>query len=131
VRAFVESHIAGVVAVEATDGHARQSVVYYFLDDDTIKISTMGRRLKAHAVERTGWASICVMGSERPFPYATLAGSARIVRKGIGPDTARLFAVFAPDAAEPKTDEELAAMDRVILEIQVERVGPVGYIEGS
>ena len=30
---------------------------------------------------------------------------------------------------EPQTDEALAAIDRVILAITVERVGPVNYID--
>jgi hypothetical protein len=118
-----------VVAVEAADGHARQSVVYYFLDGDKVKISTESKRLKGRAVDRTHWASICVMGDEKPFPYATLFGPARIRRTDIGEDTARLFEVFTGQEAEPQSDEALAGVDRVILEIDVERVLS-GYIEG-
>jgi hypothetical protein len=115
--------------VEAEDGHARQTVAYYFLDGETLKLSTLGRRLKGRAVERTNWASLCVMGDEKPFPYATMFGTARIRREDIGEDTARLFKVFTGQDAEPQSDEALAEIDRVILEIDVERVLS-GYIEG-
>jgi hypothetical protein len=118
-----------VVAVEAADGRPRQTVAYYFLDGDTVKLSTLGRRLKGRAVERTGWASICVMGYEKPFPYATMFGAARISRDDIGEDTARLVKVMTGQDAEPQSDEALAGVDRVILEIDVERVLS-GYIEG-
>jgi len=94
-----------------------------------VKISTEGKRLKGRAVERTGWASICVMGDEKPFPYATMFGPARIRTKDIGEDTAHLFKVFTGQDAEPQSDEALAEIDRVILEIDVARVLS-GYIEG-
>jgi hypothetical protein len=118
-----------VVAVEAADGHARQTVAYYLLDGDKVMLSTESKRLKGRAVERTEWASICVMGHEKPYPYATLLGPARIRRKDIGEDTARLFKVFTGQEAEPQSDEDLAAIDRVILEIDVEKVLS-GYIDG-
>jgi hypothetical protein len=117
-----------VIAVEAADGHARQTVAYYVLEGDTVKISTESKRLKGRAVERTGWASICVIGDRKPFPYATLFGPARIRRENIGEDTARLVEVFSGHKAEVQSDEALAGVDRVILEIEVERVLS-GYIE--
>ena len=126
---FLDSHRAGVLATRAKDGRPRQSLVYYARDREALLISTLARRWKARDVERTGWASLCVMGDERPFPYATMFGPARIRREGIGEDTARLVRIFADQDAEPQSDEALAEVDRVILEIDVERVLS-GYIEG-
>ncbi len=50
---------------------------------------------------------------------------------GIGPATAQIMQriMGAAEPPEPQTDEALAAVGRVILEITIERVGPVTYIE--
>ncbi len=37
----------------------------------------------------------------------------------------------ADETPEPQTDEALAALDRVVLSIAVERVGPVNYLTGQ
>jgi PPOX class probable F420-dependent enzyme len=132
VRAFVERQPVGVLATYRTDGSVRQSVVYHLLDGDRILVSTEGKRFKAADVRRNGRASYCVLGHEKPFPCVTLEGPARIVTEGAGADTSRLFdLIFGPRDAPPFTDEEAAAMDRVILEITVERVYGARYVEGA
>jgi PPOX class probable F420-dependent enzyme len=133
VRAFLASAPVGVLATEREDGHPHQSLIYFNLDDDTISISTLAGRIKTKHVERTGWASLCVMGHERPFPSVTVAGPARIRSEAIGEATARIAAKAMGQAEppEPQTDEALAAVGRVILEIEVEQVGPVSYVEGA
>ena len=52
---------------------------------------------------------------------------------GIGPATARIMQRIAgaDETPEPQTDEALAALDRVVLSIAVERVGPVNYLTGQ
>jgi PPOX class probable F420-dependent enzyme len=129
VRAFVEEVPAGVLATTRADGRSRQSVVYHVLDGDRLLISTESKRGKARDVERTGWASLCVVGSDRPFPSVTLEGPARIRRTDIGPPTARIIErILGAPADAVQTDNELAAIDRVILEIEVGRVYGASYL---
>jgi hypothetical protein len=130
-RAFVDANPVGVLALEQAGGKPHQSLVYFTLDGDTLAISTLADRLKARYAERTGWASLCVMGHERPFPSVTMAGPARIRSEAIGAATAKIAAkaMGVTDPPEPQTDAALAAVGRVILEIDVEKVGPVSYVE--
>jgi hypothetical protein len=92
---FLDANRVGVLATLAGDGQPRQSVVYYARDGETLLVSTESKRLKARDVQRSGWASLCVLGHEPP---------------------------------EPQTDEALAAIDRVILAITVQRVSAASYI---
>ena len=68
----------GVLATDAADGRPRQSLVYFARDGDELLISTLTDRHKARDVRRTGWASLCVIGHEPPYPSATFSGSAEI-----------------------------------------------------
>ena len=131
VRAFLAEHPVGVLATERPDGTARQSVVYHVVDGDRVLISTESKRAKARDVVRTGRASYCVLGHEKPFPSVTVEGPARILTEGISEPTARLFGLIFGDApADPPTDEALAAIDRVILELTVEHVYGVAHFQG-
>lgn len=131
LREFLDDHRVGVLATQTPDGRPRQSVVYFVREDDRLLISTESKRLKARDVQRTGWASLCVVGDEQPYPSAVFAGPAAILTTDIGPFTAAIMQRIAemPEAPEPQTDAALAAIDRVILAITVERVGPVNYID--
>lgn len=130
VAAFVDTQAVGVLGTSAPDGRPRQSVVYFARDGDRLLVSTEASRLKALDVERTGWASLCVLGAERPFPSATLAGPARVLTQDIGPATAAVMQrlLGADEPPEPQSDAALAAVGRVVLTIDVERVGPVSYV---
>ena len=131
VRAFLAEHPVGVLATERPDGTARQSVVSHVVDGDRVLISTESKRAKARDVVRTGRASYCVLGHEKPFPSVTVEGPARILTEGISEPTARLFGLIFGDApADPPTDEALAAIDRVILELTVEHVYGVAHFQG-
>jgi general stress protein 26 len=66
LRGFLDSQIVGVLATDPPQGHPRQSVVYYVRDGDRLLISSVTERRKVADVERTGWASLCVVGKERP-----------------------------------------------------------------
>ena len=130
---FLDGHRVGVLATQTRDGRPRQSVVYYARDGERLLISTESKRLKARDVRRTGWASVCVLGHEQPHPSAVFSGPAEILTEQIGPATASIMHRIAgtPEPPEPQTDDALAAIDRVILAITVERVGPVNYIDVS
>ncbi len=128
-RRFLETQPVGTLTTLRSDGKARSSVVYFTLEGDRIRISTVAKRAKARDVTRTGWASFCVMGHEKPFPSLSVEGPARIVTRDIGPATAALLEKITgktPDAVP--TDEQLAVGGRVILEIDVERVYGVSYV---
>lgn len=127
---FLAAHRVGTLATIAADGKPRQSLVYYIRDGDRLLISTESKRWKARDVARTGWASLCVRGDKQPYPSATFSGRAEILTEGIGPATAAIMQRIAGTAErpEPQSDEELAAIDRVVLAISVSRVAAVAYI---
>jgi hypothetical protein len=81
-------------------------------------------------VRRTGWASLCVVGHEQPYPSAVFSGRAEILTRDIGSATASVMQRIGDMAEppEPQSDEALAAVDRVILAITVERVSAANYI---
>jgi hypothetical protein len=131
LRQHLDEHVVGVLAAQSPRGRARQSVVYYVRDDGRLLISTLAGRLKARDARRTGWASLCVMGFERPFPAATFSGRAQILSEGIGHATALIAQRFmgADQPPAPQTDEALAAVGRVILSIDIEQVSAVNHLD--
>ncbi|HUH80287.1 MAG TPA: pyridoxamine 5'-phosphate oxidase family protein [Solirubrobacteraceae bacterium] len=131
LQELLDSQIVGVLLTEPAHGRPRQSVVYYVRDEDRLLISSVTHRLKVRDVQKTGWASLCVMGFVRPFPSATFSGSATILTAGIGPATAALAQRFmgTEEPPEPQTDEALAGVGRVIIAITVERVAAVNFLE--
>jgi PPOX class probable F420-dependent enzyme len=130
LRAFLDREPAGVLATIALNGRPRQSLVYFARDGDRLLVSTLGDRLKARDVRRTGWASLCVMGHEPPYPSATLSGPAEILTHGIGAPTAQIAQRITRAAEPPEamSDEALADAGRVVLAIDVDRVTGVSYI---
>lgn len=131
LRDFLDTHPVGVLATTAPDGRARQSLVYFARDGERLLVSTLADRLKAQDVRRRGWASLCVMGHEPPYPSATFSGPAEILTSDIGVPTAEIMQRItrAADPPEPLTDEALAEAGRVVLAITVERVTAANYIE--
>lgn len=132
VREFLEAQPIAVMGTLRPDGRLRQSVIYFLLDGDRLLVSTESRRAKARDVERSGWASICVSGHAPPFPSVTVEGRATLRRQDIAEDTARIFALIG--GAEPPadlTDELLASIDRVIVELAVDRVYGPSHLERS
>ena len=93
----------------------------------------MSARLKAKDAERTGWASLSVRGDEQPYPSATFSGPAEILTEDIGPLTALVVQRItgADEPPEPQTDEALAAVDRVVLAVTVERVSAVTHLPAA
>ena len=129
VRSFLERESVGSVVTIRRDGKARQTIVYYVLDGDRILMSTEAPRGKARDVERSGWASFCVMGHAKPWPSCTVEGPAQILREGIGDATARILEKITGNRPDPApSDEQLAAAGRVILAIDIARVYGVSYV---
>ena len=133
LRQFLDTHPVGVLATTAPDDHARQSLVYFAREDERLLISTLADRLKARDVRRTGWASLCVMGHEPPYPSATFSGPAEILTENIAAPTSRIAQRMTPSGApsEPPTDEMLRAAGRIVLAITIERVSATSYIPAS
>ena len=127
---FLDAHRVGVLATVDQADMPRQSVVYYVRDEERLLISTESKRLKARDVRRSGWASLCVLGHERPYPSAVFSGPAEIVTENIGPATAAIMQRIAgtPEPPEAQSDDALAAVDRVILAITIQAVSAVNYL---
>ena len=132
LRDFLDANRVGVLATSASDDRPRQSLVYYARDGDHLLISTEAQRLKAVDVQRAGWASLCVMGHEPPYPSAVFSGRAEIQTKDIGTSTALIMQRIAdlPEPPEPQTDEALAQIGRVVLRLTIDRVSAVNYVPG-
>jgi hypothetical protein len=130
---FLDAHRVGVLATVDDVAMPRQSVVYYVRDEERLLISTESKRLKARDVRRSGWASLCVLGHERPHPSAVFSGHAEILTENIGPATAAIMQRIAglPEPPEAQSDEALAAIDRVILAITIEGVSAVNYLDSA
>ena len=128
---FLDGHVVGVLATESDGGHPRQSVVYYVRDGERLLISSVAGRAKVRDVERSGWASLCVMAPQHPFPSATFSGAAEVLTHEIGPATAAIVQHFmkTEEPPEPQSDEALAAVGRVIIAIAIERVAAVSHLE--
>ena len=130
LRAFLDREPVGVLATEGANGRAHQSLVYFARDGERLLISTLADRLKARDVDRTGWASLCVMGHGPPYPSATFSGPAEILTEGIAEPTARIAQRISGGTAPPPalTDAALAEAGRVVLAIDVERVTAANYL---
>jgi PPOX class probable F420-dependent enzyme len=130
LQEFLDAQPVGVLATIATDGRVRQSLVYFAREGERLLVSTLADRLKARDVRRTGWASLCVMGHEPPYPSATLSGPAEVLTENIGVATAAIAQRITQADVPPErmSDEALAEAGRVVLAITVQRVGATSYI---
>jgi len=70
LREFLDAHRVGVLGTAGKNGRPRQSLVYFARQGDDLVLSTMAERLKAKDVDGSGWASLCVMAHEPPYPSA-------------------------------------------------------------
>jgi PPOX class probable F420-dependent enzyme len=127
---LLDSNKLATLATVGEDGLPRLSVVYYARRGERIFISTLRERLKAKDIERGGWAALSVRGEEPPYPSATFSGSAVLRTTGIGEDTALVMGRIAglPEPPEPQTDEALAEVGRVLIEITVDRVSAESHL---
>src|SRR5690349_626960 len=90
LREFLDTQPVGVLATASPGGKPRQSLVYFTRDGEHLLISTLADRLKTQDAIRNGWASLCVMGHEPPYPSATFSGPAEILTENIGMPTASI-----------------------------------------
>jgi PPOX class probable F420-dependent enzyme len=127
---LLDSNKLATLATVGEDGLPRLSVVYYAHRGERIFISTLRERLKAKDIERKGWAALSVRGEEPPYPSATFSGSAVVRATGIGEDTALVMGRITglPEPPEPQTDEALAKVGRVLIEITVDRVSAESHL---
>lgn len=102
LRDFLDTNTVGVLATPSPQGKPRQSLVYFAREDDRLLISTLTDRLKTRDTRRSGWASLCVMGHQPPYPSATFSGSAQILTDNIGIPTARVMQRIAGSAKPPE-----------------------------
>ena len=81
-------------------------------------------------MKRSGWASLCVMGHQPPYPSATSQGPAVILTEASARPTAAIMQRItrAAEPPEPMSDEALAEAGRVILAITIDRVSAANYI---
>ena len=129
VREFLQENTLGVLGTHRADRGVRQSVVYYALDGQRLLISTESKRGKTRDVIRERKESLCVVGRSAPYPSVTLEGPARVLTSGIGHATAMVMArILEQGTVEPPTEDDLAAADRVIIEIAVDRVYGANYL---
>ena len=131
LRDFIATEPSGVLGTRRPDGRPRLTVVRHLLDGDRILISTEATRAKARDVARDGWASYCITGHRAPYPCVTVEGAARIVTEGAGATTTRIFEQMTGNPMEdPLTDDAVAAMGRVVIELTVERAYGATHIPG-
>jgi PPOX class probable F420-dependent enzyme len=128
---FLDANIVGVLATARPGDRPLQSVVYYAREGERLVISSVLGRRKVTDVQETGWASLCVMAPERPFPSATFSGRAEILTEGIGEATAAVAQrlLGSDERPAPQSDEALAEVGRVILALTIERVSAVNYLD--
>ena len=131
VTAFLDQVPIGVLGTQRADGTTRQSAVYFVADGDAVYVSTERKRQKTRDVIRGRRASLCIVGPAAPYPSVTLEGPAAIIETGIAPITGRIFARMAGGDPPALSDEDLAAMDRVLIRIDVDRVYGSSYLGGA
>jgi PPOX class probable F420-dependent enzyme len=133
LQEFLDANSVGVLATIADDGRPRQSLVYFARDGNHLVLSTLAQRLKAKDVERSGWASLCVMGHEPPYPSAVFSGRSQILTEDIGAPTAAVMQKItgSNEPPEAQTDDALAALGRVVMKIAIEQVSAVNYVGAS
>jgi PPOX class probable F420-dependent enzyme len=127
VRRFIRTHHRGILATIRRDGGPQLSPVLIDVDDDgSLLISTRETALKTANVRRQGRASVCVLRDEFFGDWVQAEGSASI--ESLPGALEGLVRYYRRVAGEhPNWDEYRQAMQRerrVLLRIQVERVGP-------
>jgi hypothetical protein len=102
--------------------------VYFVLDGETVWVSTERGRAKASDATRTGWASLCVVGPNAPYPSVTVEGPAQVQDQDVAPVTARIVARITGGEPPELAEEDLRAAGRVLLRLEVERVYGVSHL---
>lgn len=127
VREFIRSHHRGVLATLRRDGMPQLSPVLVGVDDDgTLIVSTRETALKTANIRRDHWASVCMFEDAFFGSWVQAEGTASVESLPEAMDSlVRYYRLVAGE--HPNWDEYRAAMQherRVLLRIQVERIGP-------
>jgi PPOX class probable F420-dependent enzyme len=127
VRAFMRSHHHAVLATPRRDGRPQLSPILVGIDDDgSMIVSTRETAMKTANVRRTGWASVCAFEDGFYGQWVQAEGPAVVESLPHAMDgLVRYYRLVAGD--HPDWDDYRAAMQRerrVLLRIQIERVGP-------
>ena len=108
---FLDAHRVGVLA---TIGGRQATAVRRLLrarrrapaDLDRVQAAQGARR------RRSGWASLCVLGHEQPYPSAVFSGAAEILTEDIGPPTAAIMQRIAGMPSRPSPERRSTRGDR-------------------
>jgi PPOX class probable F420-dependent enzyme len=127
VRTFIRSHHRGVLATMRRDGRPQMSPVLVAVDEDgSLTISTRETALKTTNVRRQGWAGVCMFEDGFFGQWVQAEGPARVESLPAAMDG--LVHYYRLVAGEhPNWDQYRQAMARerrVLLRIQIDRVGP-------
>jgi PPOX class probable F420-dependent enzyme len=106
-RAFLDERHYGVLATLNADGSIQQTVVWYILEDEVIRISVGAHSVKVANLRRNPTASLAIEDTRR---YLTLSGTAvvepmdpelreRLAVRYVGPERAAAWLQQRPDAA--------------------------------
>ncbi len=106
-RAFLDELHYGVFATINADGSIQQTVVWYVLDGETIRISVGAQSIKVANLRRHPNASLAIEATRR---YLTLSGMAvvepfdphlreQLALRYVGPERAAAWLQQRPDAA--------------------------------
>lgn len=106
-RAFLAEKHYGVFATINADGSIQQTVVWYLLDGDTIRISVGAHSIKVANLRRNPQASLAIEATRQ---YLTLSGDAavepydpslreQLALRYVGPERAAAWLQQRPDAA--------------------------------
>lgn len=126
-REFVARNQKAVLATLKRDGRPQLSNISYTLDyDGRIKISTSGRRAKAHNLRRDPRASLAIQ-SDNWHEYVVVEGTATIIEDNVLPELHRIYERIrkAPHPNWQEFDEAMIRDQRVIIAITVDRLYPV------
>ena len=64
----------GKLATTGRDGRPHVVPVWFVLDGDDLVFMTGAETLKGRALERNGWASLCVDDQRPPYSFVTVSG---------------------------------------------------------
>jgi PPOX class probable F420-dependent enzyme len=126
-RAFMRTHHHAVLATLRRDGQPQLSPILVGIDEDgAMIVSTREPAFKTANIRRTAWASVCAFEDGFIGAWVQAEGAASVESLPQALDgLVRYYRLVAGE--HPDWDEYRAAMQRerrVLLRIQLERVGP-------
>jgi PPOX class probable F420-dependent enzyme len=127
-REFVRTNRQAVLATIRRSGRPQLARVLYIMDDDgTLKISAMRTTAKATNIRRDPRVSLAVLGADG-YQYLVVDGTARWAEDNLAAELRRYYerAAGKPHPNWQEYDEAMVKEKRVLLEITIERLYPLG-----